>query len=559
MKHFSLRILPFALCLFFASSASAETMCASSNQCGDGLRCSTERGECRSACESGENCPAVCMGVCEPRPTGCSPYVCKDGTRIAKCTDEGYPISYFAPPCLTHDGEVDGSIRIILPNGGEMWREGDTHNIRWDGNIEGEIDLVLASGHVTHKNIATGISAESGIYEWTIPHEFVISASEAAKGVIGNGALTVQIRQDGILLDESNRAFQIERGVGEAGPFKDVPTTHRYSAAIEYIRIFGLVDGNPDGTFTPDAFLNRAGLTKIITLATADDELADLCTSHYFYDVPQDAWYDRYLCTGRERGIISGYPDGAFRPADWVNFAEAAKIIVNGYGLSIRQTGTWYEGYVRALEDKGAIPQSIKKFDQLITRGEMAEMMYRLTAGITGLPTATYEDLTGKSANATSLQDEDYIYSLSAPEGWAVHRNVSVNGEVFTIIVAPERPFRSDLIDATDHVRIAIDAKCPDLSRMQPTSEPQPVSTIFLGGRLFTTASGSQGAAGSRQIFSKYSYEKGDGRCVVIVTNHFYSNPDMYDEPERSRHWQSVADRDYLLAQVVQSFSMGIR
>ncbi len=39
----------------------------------------------------------------------CRPYLCKDGTTFARCTEDGHPINYFAPPCLTNGGEVTES------------------------------------------------------------------------------------------------------------------------------------------------------------------------------------------------------------------------------------------------------------------------------------------------------------------------------------------------------------------------------------------------------------------------------------------------------------------
>ncbi|MBI5156025.1 S-layer homology domain-containing protein [Candidatus Peregrinibacteria bacterium] len=42
--------------------------CLSSNDCSSTQRCSTEWGDCKSACEPGaEMCPAVCAGVCEEK------------------------------------------------------------------------------------------------------------------------------------------------------------------------------------------------------------------------------------------------------------------------------------------------------------------------------------------------------------------------------------------------------------------------------------------------------------------------------------------------------------
>lgn len=55
--------------------------CASSAQCGPGQYCTTEDGVCNPppGCRPGAICPAVCYGVCAPRPVACGPTVCPAG------------------------------------------------------------------------------------------------------------------------------------------------------------------------------------------------------------------------------------------------------------------------------------------------------------------------------------------------------------------------------------------------------------------------------------------------------------------------------------------------
>ena len=67
-----------------------------------------------------------------------------------------------------------------------------------------------------------------------------------------------------------------------------------------------------------------------------------------------------------------------------INFVEAAKIITIAFDLTLIEADIWYEPYVEALENKGAVPESIQAFDQFITRGEMSEIIYRLRAEIIG-------------------------------------------------------------------------------------------------------------------------------------------------------------------------------
>lgn len=187
--------------------------------------------------------------------------------------------------------------------------------------------------------------------------------------------------------------------------FSDVSSSHPNQEAIEYVQTQGIVQGYADGTYRPDQTINRAEFAKILVLATWQGSYAaDNCTTPIdFVDVAAGDWYRPYLCVAKSSTIIGGYPDGSFRPAQSINAVEAAKIIaranaINFYTgeieLPAESAGPWYERYVRYLADHKAIPLSISSFDQQITRGEMAEMIYRLKAGVTTKPSRTYEEMT---------------------------------------------------------------------------------------------------------------------------------------------------------------------
>ena len=94
--------------------------------------------------------------------------------------------------------------------------------------------------------------------------------------------------------------------------------------------------------------------------------------------------------------IVSGYPNGTYQPANLITFAEASKILTNTL-IEKTQDGSnvWYELYVNKLEAKDAIPTTITGFAHNLTRGEMAEMIYRLKEGIRNQPSLTYDDLAG--------------------------------------------------------------------------------------------------------------------------------------------------------------------
>ncbi len=94
----------------FSSSSSISTgqRCLSSEQCPVDQYCTTEDGDCQSACEPGAQvCIQACAGVC--RSNQCKPYVCADGTRHPSCSEDGHVINYFADPCLGRGSSVSSS------------------------------------------------------------------------------------------------------------------------------------------------------------------------------------------------------------------------------------------------------------------------------------------------------------------------------------------------------------------------------------------------------------------------------------------------------------------
>lgn len=208
-----------------------------------------------------------------------------------------------------------------------------------------------------------------------------------------------------------------------ANAFSDVEAEHANAEAITYVQGEGIVSGYPDGTFKPFAAINRAEFTKIVIGAIFNDIEGGNC----FPDVA-DQWFAPYVCRAKAEGIIGGYPDGTFGPEKPVSFAEAAKIIAGAMGLDATgATTVWYEQFVRALAAKNAIPTSIRAFDAQVTRGQMAEMIFRLHAKRTDKVSETYEELAGlpvgstaaSSASSTALVAySDYPYTFPITPNW---------------------------------------------------------------------------------------------------------------------------------------------
>lgn len=108
--------------------------------------------------------------------------------------------------------------------------------------------------------------------------------------------------------------------------FSDVSVDHKNYAAIKYLYEQGVISGYPDGTFRPDNTVSRVEALKFI-LSGIQKELSN-SGSLPFPDVLVDAWYSDYVETAYEDGIVKGYPDGTFGPSKTVNKAEFFKILL---------------------------------------------------------------------------------------------------------------------------------------------------------------------------------------------------------------------------------------
>lgn len=174
--------------------------------------------------------------------------------------------------------------------------------------------------------------------------------------------------------------------------FNDVDEEHANFEAIDYLKAEAIVQGYDDGSFKAGNKINRAEFLKIVMEASGVEmNEASSC----YKDVKKDAWYAAYICTATKKGFVQGYADGKFRPEQEINFAEASKIIVNGLGIKVDESEneTWYEQYVKALQDNSAIPDSIPAFDHFMNRGEMAEVIWRIKANPDYVDSITYHTI----------------------------------------------------------------------------------------------------------------------------------------------------------------------
>lgn len=162
-------------------------------------------------------------------------------------------------------------------------------------------------------------------------------------------------------------------------PFTDVSSDYSYLDAVNFVKTEGIVQGYSDGTYKPDNNINRAEFTKILIGAAYFDEMATAGGSDCFSDVSAADWFAKYVCFAKDRGIIGGYPDGTFKPAQNINIAEALKITLEVYFDSIPDApGDWFQKYWNFADTENYLLTEWTSAASGLTRGAMAELIYRI-------------------------------------------------------------------------------------------------------------------------------------------------------------------------------------
>lgn len=113
--------------------------------------------------------------------------------------------------------------------------------------------------------------------------------------------------------------------------FRDV-TNDVYAAQITRAVDIGFIAGFQDGTFRPRTALTREQLVSMVIEALDAQEnisvaLPSQVTSDPFNDVSRDRWSAAKIQFASQSGIVSGYPDGGFRPAQEVTRAEMMAVL----------------------------------------------------------------------------------------------------------------------------------------------------------------------------------------------------------------------------------------
>ncbi len=183
------------------------------------------------------------------------------------------------------------------------------------------------------------LGSENGKVEanctFAIPGTTVMLTVVPEKGYV-SADLTVKCGGSDIKLTENNGKYQFIMPYGAVtvtgsfeavNPYNDVDTGDWFYDDVLYVTAEGLMNGTGDGNFSPYITTDRAMLVTVLWRlegSPASD------SSVHFDDVADGMWYTDAIEWASANGIVKGYGNGLFGPADQIT-REQIMAILNRY------------------------------------------------------------------------------------------------------------------------------------------------------------------------------------------------------------------------------------
>lgn len=214
--------------------------------------------------------------------------------------------------------------------------------------------------------------------------------------------------------------FSIGVTATAATAFPDVAEDASYAEAVNILSALGIIQGDENGNFNPDATITRAEMATILCTMDGAGELSPTATK--FTDVAADHWASGYINYAQQRGYIDGYDATTYGPEDPVTYEQTIKLIMAalGYTYSAQENGGYPVGYLYVAADTGvtkgapttggteAAPRSTVAI--LVYNAMNTPMMMRVSYGTESIWQA--QDGTGTRAFKTLLTEKHDTFKV---------------------------------------------------------------------------------------------------------------------------------------------------
>ena len=259
---------------------------------------------------------------------------------------------------------------------------GETKTAPFNGSIVVEHAGTYSFELTEEDGQRTGVTYDDSTYK-----VYVYVKREGDKLVVGS----FNIYKDYKLFDGNTITFHntIDTGKDDYYPIIIPTIINKDTGMLNKTDHFAYVIGYPDGTVHPNGQITRAEVATIF-FRLLRDEVRDgaFTTSNTYSDVAYGKWYNNPISTMSALGIITGYPDGTFKPNKPITRAEFAAIaarfdetqsgksatfsdVIGHWAakeIGIAYYNDWIKGY----------PDGTFKPDQNITRAEAMTLINRV-------------------------------------------------------------------------------------------------------------------------------------------------------------------------------------
>ena len=127
-------------------------------------------------------------------------------------------------------------------------------------------------------------------------------------------------------------------------------------SAVFEVTSLGIFEGDGNGDLKLEDTMTRAEFAKVVVVLTGMKDAISGGVSP-MKDVPADHWASGYIKYLIDTGMMSGYPDGTFRPEATITLDECIKtiLVVMGYEVVADSRGGYPDGYYSVAVQKDMV------------------------------------------------------------------------------------------------------------------------------------------------------------------------------------------------------------
>jgi len=147
-----------------------------------------------------------------------------------------------------------------------------------------------------------------------------------------------------------------------------------YETAINALVSLNVITGYEDGTYRPEKTITRAEMAKILVEALGYGKLVGDDAAN-FPDT-KGHWASGYVAVAAGAGLVTGYPDGTFKPDQTVTYSEVLTMVVRSIGYTDEYLGgTWPTNFKTKAIDL-ELTDSVAMNTTGADRGGVAQIIY---------------------------------------------------------------------------------------------------------------------------------------------------------------------------------------